>query len=196
MGTRNLTAVMVDGEYKIAQYGQWDGYPSGQGVTALRFLLETDLDKFKQTMRAASFISDDEWHEIIENHTDEGRVIYGSAHEKYWKENLSHLDRDIGAGVLKVAGDGVVSKFKNELAFAGNSLFCEYAYVIDLDAEIFEIYEGFNKEPITDGRFVSGDPALEKEEGYEPIRLIKSYRLNDLPSEEAFLADLEPNEED
>ena len=37
MGTRHLTAVHVDGEYKIAQYGQWDGYPEGQGMTALTF---------------------------------------------------------------------------------------------------------------------------------------------------------------
>ena len=28
MGTRNLTCVFKDGEYKVAQYGQWDGYPS------------------------------------------------------------------------------------------------------------------------------------------------------------------------
>lgn len=25
MGTRNLTAVYLDGQYKVAQYGQWDG---------------------------------------------------------------------------------------------------------------------------------------------------------------------------
>lgn len=31
MGTRNLTAVYLDGQYKVAQYGQWDGYPEGQG---------------------------------------------------------------------------------------------------------------------------------------------------------------------
>ena len=38
MGTRNLTAVYLDGQYKVAQYGQWDGYPEGQGITALTFL--------------------------------------------------------------------------------------------------------------------------------------------------------------
>ena len=38
MGTRNLTIVYVDGEYKVAQYGQWDGYPEGQGATCLDFL--------------------------------------------------------------------------------------------------------------------------------------------------------------
>ena len=30
MGTRHLIAVQLDGEYKIAQYGQWDGYPEGK----------------------------------------------------------------------------------------------------------------------------------------------------------------------
>ena len=38
MGTRNLTVVFMDGEYKVAQYGQWDGYPEGQGITCFNFL--------------------------------------------------------------------------------------------------------------------------------------------------------------
>ena len=39
MGTRNLTMVINQkGEKKVAQYGQWDGYPSGVGVSVLNFL--------------------------------------------------------------------------------------------------------------------------------------------------------------
>lgn len=123
MGTRNLTAVMIDGEYKIAQYGQWDGYPSGQGVTALEFLHETNLDEFKETMKATRFITEDEWKEIIDNHTDDGSVRLGSEHDKYWKENLAHLDRDLGAEILEWARDKKADRFKNALAFAGDSLF-------------------------------------------------------------------------
>ena len=48
MGTRNLTVVYVDGEYRVAQYGQWDGYPSGQGMTCLKFLTEEFVEhKFR-----------------------------------------------------------------------------------------------------------------------------------------------------
>lgn len=38
MGTRNLTVVIKKAKPVVAQYGQWDGYPSGQGATVLNFL--------------------------------------------------------------------------------------------------------------------------------------------------------------
>ena len=38
MGTRHLILVYYKGQYHIAQYGQWDGYPGGQGVTVLHFV--------------------------------------------------------------------------------------------------------------------------------------------------------------
>ena len=43
MGTRHLICVVSDGDYKVAQYGQWDGYPSGQGAAILEFLHKEDL---------------------------------------------------------------------------------------------------------------------------------------------------------
>lgn len=36
MGTCNLICVYYKGRYAIAQYGQLDGYPSGQGVVVYR----------------------------------------------------------------------------------------------------------------------------------------------------------------
>lgn len=38
MGTRHLICVQHNNEYKVAKYGQWDGYPSGQGAGILEFL--------------------------------------------------------------------------------------------------------------------------------------------------------------
>ena len=33
MGTRHITAVVSEGQFVVAQYGQWDGYPTGQEMT-------------------------------------------------------------------------------------------------------------------------------------------------------------------
>lgn len=65
MGTRNLTIVKLDGEYKVAQYGQWDGYPGGQGLRCLSFLrLLMDPEKFKAAVRNCRFGTQEEIHAI------------------------------------------------------------------------------------------------------------------------------------
>lgn len=68
MGTRNLTAVYLDGQYKVAQYGQWDGYPEGQGITVLTFLRDKmDLELFKEALRNSSYIPSEELTALAEN---------------------------------------------------------------------------------------------------------------------------------
>ena len=37
MGTRNLTVVVHNQEVKLAQYGQYDGFPDSLGVKLLKF---------------------------------------------------------------------------------------------------------------------------------------------------------------
>ena len=58
MGTRSLIAVQLDGEYKIAQYSQWDGYPEGQGLGCLNFLKTCMVEyKFQAMLRNLKIIS-------------------------------------------------------------------------------------------------------------------------------------------
>jgi hypothetical protein len=50
--------------------------------------------------------------------------------------------------------------------FLSDSLFCEWAYIINLDKEVLEVYEGFQEEE-SDNRF-KGDYAKEK---YKNVKL-------------------------
>ena len=60
MGTRNLTCVVKGGEYKIAQYGQWDGYPTGAGKKILNFLKNANLEIFSEKVSQLRFVTAEE----------------------------------------------------------------------------------------------------------------------------------------
>lgn len=203
MGTRHLIAVQQDNEYKIAQYGQWDGYPSGQGLIVLNFLKDSErINKLRNALakvrfydaegRDKSFIksydeNSPEWITDQDNRTPE---------QKRWFS--TYISRDLGAEILENVASSTEDEIllRDYIAFAGNSLMCEYAYVIDLDANTFEVYKGLNKSEITEGRFVSGDQSLEKSDGYEPVKLVKTYQISDLPSEKTFISDLDNDDQD
>jgi len=60
MGTRHLIVVVNKEEYKVAQYGQWDGYPSGQGVTIADFIDKSmDINKFREALDDCVYLTND-----------------------------------------------------------------------------------------------------------------------------------------
>jgi hypothetical protein len=186
MGTRGLTAVYLDGEYKVAQYGQWDHYPSGQGITALEFCRsnlsdEAGRDRFKGCIARIRFVDNDEIEAMYTNlgiDLGDGWVSLDDA-EKFAAAH-PQIDRDMGAEVLdylaRSAGEVLL---RNEIGFAGEGTWCEGIYLVDLDALTFEAYGG---KPVNGGRFAA-------------VGLLKSYSLDSLPSNERFIADCEPEEE-
>lgn len=202
MGTRNLTAVFSGGEYKIAQYGQWDGYPSGAGVNILDFLSkEGNIYKLVTALDNVRFLEPEgQDKEFIESY-DKNAPEWSSDPDNRTEDQIywfnTYASRNIGSDILRVVSSSNDEEIllNNRLSFAGDSLFCEYAYVIDLDKGVFEAYEGFNEEKVTEGRFVSGDESLDDSK-YEPVKIVKSYNLNNLPTEEEFLSDLEPEDEE
>ena len=165
MGTRHLISVVLNNEFKVAQYGQWDGYPLGQGNKIVQFVLNNlmtneGLEIFKNKIKECYYINLEEIEEVGEYVPQE-------------------FDRDTGSEILDLIleRDTPVSLINN-INFASDSLFCEWAYVLDLDNQILEVYEGFNKKtPI--GRFASF-PSVSDEDNYKPITLIKSYSFSEL----------------
>ena len=164
MGTRNLTAVYYNGEVKVAQYGQWDGYPSGQGNTILEFLNNKfKKDEFIKNLKLCYFGTDEEM-------------------DKKYLEEYPQFSRNTAADILAMIQDNSAGLMLcNSIDFAKYSLFCEYAYVIDLDTNEFEFYKGFNKSPVPVGeRFSKLEKASDSE--YYPIGLVWKWSLDNLPT--------------
>ena len=178
MGTRNLTVVQLDGEYKIAQYGQWDGYPTGQGAKVLEFLKKLKTKKnrkqFEEKLRALQLADDAYLREVQKRH-DAGELDGG------WTKCYPELSRDTAAGILQMVFDGPPGmRLKHEVDFAKDSLFCEWAYVIDLDNDVLEVYRGFVRTPSKRKNHRFGNES--DENGYYPVRLKKKFPFADLPT--------------
>lgn len=203
MGTRGLTMVVSNKETKVAQYGQWDHYPSGQGRTALEILTkimtEGKLEEFREKVNNLKWLTDEQIVEI--NNLD----IPFKEHQ--------YLSRDWGAQILEAVMYNTLTKEKgfmqpetkvipikilgliNNEKFAKNSLFCEWAYVVDLDKMTFEVYEGYNETRLNENeRFAYLAKEIDAE--FHPVRHIKTYDLNNLPTVEEFLTEWEKYNED
>jgi len=182
MGTRGLTAVVLDGEYKVAQYGQWDHYPTGQGVNICRFISETmDLDRFKQAVRECKWISEEVRKQAwVDCGAEPDAKSVPMDVSRRFAHQYPHLSRDAGSKVLEMIQDNGARLLQDDLEFAADSLFCEYAYVLDLDNEVLEIYKGFNTTELAENeRFAFLNDKADKEpnsmsgQQYKPVSLLR-----------------------
>ena len=205
MGTRNLTAVVLNGEYRVAQYGQWDGYPSGQGATAWKFLKSKKRRAAlkRRLLKDVAFITDQQVEEVNRKLGMKGEEWLTEAQEgEEWlteaQANLFHIlcpmfNRDHGAEILKLITEHPSAVLlQNSISFASEPS-CEWAYVVDFDKNTFEVYVGHSKTPTTGERFSHLEcEKMFKDMGYYPARLLKSYSLDALPkTEKSFVEELD-----
>lgn len=188
MGTRNLTCVYLNGETRVAQYCQFDGYPSGQGKTVLDFLHDhsNDHEKFKEALLNCNHVDSDYLEKIwCECGKPAGDEYVSFSVESIFERKYPQLCRIFGAKVLSHIFESGGCDLSLYEEFSGDSLFCEYAYVIDYDTNEFEVYRGFQKSPNND-RFAKFNQNNNYSEKYYPIAKIYSWPLDSLPTLEEF----------
>lgn len=166
MGTRNSTLVKLNGELKVAQYGQWDGYPTGQGETIAEFLRTADLKKFKEQLKSVKPIDEKE----VSDWCKENEIPDWMTSEQAEKfhARFPGINRDHGAGILNLIYDGKVTEVRLAPEFREDGVFCEYWYEINLDDETVTIGGRINKK-FTFAEFTKEGlmEELEKEENEE-----------------------------
>lgn len=205
MGTRHLTIVIRKEKPVVAQYGQWDGYPEGQGTTVLNFLKNSNITKFKKKLNNVRFMNKRDENSMKKFMTEIGAPdgYMNMEQSSLYNKKYPYLSRDHGADILNMIYDSDKSDGKivlrNHINFASDSLFCEWAYLIDLDKNVLEVYEGFNTEPLDDDQRFKNMEVDNNGSGikiYYPIKCVKTYPLDNLPTEEEFIKELTPKEEE
>ena len=168
MGTRGLYGFRKDGVDKLT-YNHFDSYPDYLGKTMAEFCKTTSIK---------------EMHEIFDRIVlvEQDRTPTSSQIEEcieYYDGNVSTQKPQEWYCLLRNA-QGNPNAYKHGLKymidsqnFINDSLFCEYAYIINLDEECLEFYVGFQKAPSEYNRY-----GTEKEDGYYPCKMIAYYALD------------------
>jgi hypothetical protein len=204
MGTRGLNVIIVDGQVKVAQYNQWDSYPSGQGATVLDFLTKKMKPNFKEKVLACSWISEEKHKQMwTDLGADPNNDFVSCAIADEFTKRYLHLSRDCGAKIYELIQNSKNGlELQNQLEFAADSLFCEWCYVVDFDKGTFEVYKGFNTTRLAKTeRFAylnknKRKAGLKKETTYYPVKLVKVYKLDNLPKKKDFLKDLDKEDDE
>jgi hypothetical protein len=194
VSTRGFISFAIDGETKTA-YNHSDSYPSWLGIQVLSFLEvnadgilndrddETGVVQLARKLRVVD--GDAEPTDAdIEQHAAYANLNVGGRSERPTWYQLLRETQGCPTSMLKA---GVI---EDASEFPADSLFAEYGYVVDLDANVFEVYEGFQAQPHKSGRFAH----MQGRDGYVPVKLVKSWPIESLPSKDEFLRALGDDE--
>lgn len=153
MGTRGAFGFIVNGKEKVT-YNHFDSYPCNLGKDILEFLVKyKDLEAMRQVAEAIHMVGSKK-----PTKKQQAECI------PFMNLEVSERTPDDWYCLLRNA-QGSLEPYMNGLhymisskEFLKDSLFCEYAYIINLDDLTLEYYEGFNKRINAAGRYAKTKP--------------------------------------
>jgi len=180
MSTRGAYGFYRGGKEKVT-YNHFDSYPTGLGKDVIVFIGDTsneelndisDKIKLVNGNKEATLKQIEECKEFSDTHVSTGKLTE-------WYCLLRNAQGELGAFKkgLKYMVDGK--------SFLNDSLYCEWAYIINLDTSVLEIYKGFNKNKNAKGRYARNwDKTNEKEKEnsdvYYGVELLKEIPLDEI----------------
>ena len=167
MGTRGCYGFRKNGIDKLT-YNHYDSYPDYLGKIMVMFCKETSLDEMNEIYDRLILVNENDkpTHEQIEEC------------KRYYNGDVScKTPEDWYCLLRNVQGD--LDAYKNGLkymidscGFIKDSLWCEYAYIINLDTEELEFWVGGQDKPDIYNRY-----GVERNEDYYPCKMVASYPL-------------------
>lgn len=167
MGTRGLVGFRLESKDYLA-YNHYDSYPSGLGREVVGQLAQLNLETLPGDVQGLALVTDDTpiTKDIVE------RL------KAYTELHVSEQSTEDWYCLLHGAQGSLVAYLEiglmpDNAAFIRDSLFCEWAYIVNLDTVKLEIWRGFQKLPDPNNRY--GQEA--DDSGYYPCTMLAQFPL-------------------
>jgi hypothetical protein len=186
MGTSGAVGFRIGGR-NIIYYNHFDSYPEGLGKKVVEFceylmdmqsVDENYIDKVRDNVRKVKFV-DNSIPPTPKQIKMYERFIDLRVSEQNLKDWYCLLRKAQMAEGLYAMANGELQDIQDAANFIKDSLFCEYAYIIDLDNLTIELYKGFQHEP-QEGNPFGTEPCRNGD--YYPCRLAKVFPINEVPN--------------
>lgn len=149
MSTRGLYGFRKNGIDK-ASYNHYDSYPEGLGKIIVEFLSTTSSEELNEMFEKIILV--DQYDEPSE--TEQAEIKRMNIYNGEYKDWYSILHNYQGNPELlrETINEYGKAYMTDDISFIKDSLFCEYAYIINLDDSTLEFWNGFQRTP-TENRY-------------------------------------------
>ena len=176
MGPRGVYGFRIDQKDKVT-YNHFNSYPKNLGKNVLLFIARTPLKQLKNIAQNITLV--DHYsvpsQDLIKKYKRFSNLNVSRGSNRGWY----YLLRDT-QGDLFPYNDGLQHLIDYH-EFLYDSLYCEWAYIINLDKDLLEVYKGFNKNIYAKGRYAKQSIADNLD--YLGVTLIKEIPLRDINEE-------------
>ena len=199
MDTRHVVFVYYQGRFVLAQYGQFDGYPEAEGAVILEFIQTPgNIDRLKNGLDFIYMPSKNdlagihrEIKEVVSETNKSTDTVQPLNYDIVVKSLFPSLSILMCGEILEIVAQATAEK-RVPVSLNPHLIYddwCEWAYVVDLDAEVFEVYCFAERELAMSSRRFKG---MEGQEPHDSVpKMATSFGFAELPATEAeFLAAL------
>ena len=172
MSTRALYGFRKNGDDKLT-YNHYDGYPEGLGKDIITFISNHTIEELNNIYDKIIMV--DEENIPTEEQIKECEQYANLDVSEQSLMNWYCLLRD-SQGDLSCYADGLKYMIDNH-DFILDSLFCEFAYIINLDTNKLEVYRGFQKVKDPTNRYTISEIDAKENMGYYPCKMVTEIDL-------------------
>jgi len=168
MGTRGAIGFRFNDEDKVT-YNHWESYPSGLGVKVAEVVQKFNDEQLAGAAARLTLVneSDPVPVDLQERYRSIADTNVGNQSLEDWYCVLRSAQGELAPYI-----DGTIDHMMDSADFLQDSLFCEWAYILNCDTRELEVYAGFNKDPNGLGRYAGMH--RERDGAYYGVELLAS----------------------